>query len=84
MFTYSTFPAYLPGTDVKVADVETRIFASGDDRAMWDVQFLGSDDRWHTASTEQAKTILAHIEANDVSGWGDIMATARTNPSLAA
>ena len=84
MFTFASFPAYLPSTDVQIAEVECRVFASGDDRKFWDVQVLGTDDRWHTAPDDQAKSILAHIETNDVSAWGDIMATARTNPTLAA
>jgi len=84
MFTYASFPAYLPTTDVQIADVECRVFASGDDRKFWDVQVLDSDDRWHTAPGPQALEILRHIEVNDVSAWGDVMASARTNPTLAA
>ena len=84
MFTYASFPIYFPATDVKVADIEIRVFGSGDDRSMWDVQYLGADDRWHTAAPEQSKAILDHIETTEPLTSSNILATANTNPKLAA
>lgn len=84
-YTHASFPISFPNTDIKVKDVDVRVFASGDDRSMWDVQFCSDfTDRWHTASTEQAKAILDYLETTDPLTWGEILCTARTNPTLAA
>lgn len=85
MFTHASFPISFPDTDIKVKDVDVRVFASGDDQTMWDVQFCSDfTDRWHTASADQAKAILSHIEATDPHTWSEIMAQADSNPKLAA
>lgn len=76
MFTYATFASYFPGTDVKVADIEVRVHAAGDDRKYWSIEYLGSDDKWHAASDAQAAEILKHIENTDALTWADIKAAA--------
>ena len=84
MFTYASYPIYGFGTDVLLTDaeIEIRIFASGDDRDMWDIQFEGANERWHTVPDAHRKAILDFIETTDPLTWGEILCTARTNPTL--
>lgn len=77
-FIEATYPAYLPGTDVKIReeDLRVRIRAAGDNEAMWDVQFEGIDGHWHTLPRDQAPAVLRHIEATQIGDWEDILAAA--------
>jgi hypothetical protein len=77
MFINAQAPIFAPGTDIKVADLEVRVHASGDDKSLWSVEFFSDfTDRWHAAAPEQAATILAHIENTDPLTWSDIRAAA--------